>query len=148
MEIERKWLVDKDTVLPLLKRGVMIEQHYLNTIEDKWLVRARRMDSSYFLTLKSRGLMSREELEFKISEDDYEKAIIHSVKSICKRRYELILMTDNAVLVEIDVFENYDFIICEVEFDSEAEALEFIPPTWCVKEVTNDPYYSNINLAK
>ena len=46
MEIERKWLVDKAKVSELLLKGAglhreRLEQYYLNTIDDEWLIRIR-----------------------------------------------------------------------------------------------------------
>ena len=153
MEIERKWIVDQEKILPLLKTsGVRIEQYYLNTmsdgLSDVWLIRVRRLGSVYMLTLKGRGLMTREELEYEITEEEYYNTIKHAVKSINKSRFYLVLDEEKELYYEIDIFDDYDFIICEVEFPSEIEALSFIPPEWCIEEVTNDREYTNINLAK
>ena len=149
MEIERKWIVDQEKILPLLKTsGVRIEQHYINTLNDEWLIRARKLGSVHILTLKSQGLMSREELEYDITEEEYYNTIKHAVKSINKSRFYLPFDEENEVYYEIDIFDDYDFIICEVEFQSEIEALKFIPPDWCVEEVTDDSNYTNIILAK
>jgi CYTH domain-containing protein len=148
MEIERKWLVDKDKVIPMLKTGVRIEQHYLNTINDRWLVRVRKIGTDNILTLKSQGLMSREELEYDITEDEYLRTIKHAVKSINKTRFYLAIDEVKEQYYEIDIYDDYDFIICEVEFESEIEALSFIPPDWCTEEVTNDSNYTNVILAK
>jgi len=153
MEIERKWIVDQEKILPLLKTsGVRIEQYYLNTmsdgLSDVWLIRVRRLGSVYMLTLKGRGLMTREELEYEITEEEYYNTIKHAVKGINKSRFYLVLNEEKEQYYEIDIFDDYDFIICEVEFPSEIEALSFVPPEWCVKEVTNDPQYTNIMLAK
>jgi len=149
MEIERKWLVDEEKVLPLLKTAaVRIEQHYINSLNDEWLIRARKLGNTHFLTLKSEGLMSREELEYEITEEKYYDTIKHAVKSINKSRFYLPFDGEKEVYYEIDIFDDYDFIICEVEFLSEIEALSFVPPEWCVKEVTAESKYTNVMLAK
>lgn len=148
MEIERKWLVDKNQILPRLKVGVRIEQHYINDLNDEWLIRARKLGSVHFLTLKNDGLMSRDELEYDITEEEYFDTIKHAVKSINKTRFYLVLNEETEQYYEIDVFDDYDFIICEVEFPSEIEALKFVPPDWCVEEVTDDSNYTNVILAK
>jgi len=55
---------------------------------------------------------------------------------------------DGDIRYEIDFYKDYDFVTCEVEFDSEEEANNFEAPDWCIKDVTYDPYYKNVNLAK
>ena len=50
---------------------------------------------------------------------------------------------------EVDFFKNYDFVIAELEFTSEEEATSFNDlPYWIEREVTDDPFYLNCNLAK
>jgi CYTH domain-containing protein len=38
-------------------------------------------------------------------------------------------------------------VVAEVEFDDEEAASRFQPPSWFVREVTDDKRYSNRNLA-
>lgn len=149
MEIERKWVVNYNKILPLIKNniGVRIEQHYLNTSDDKWLIRARRYGLTHILTLKSKGLMSREELEFEISENDYLKTIKHSIKSLTKTRFTIPVDGHPDLFYEIDFYDDYDFITCEVEFQTNEDAINFIQPEWCIMDVTNDPSFQNVNLA-
>ena len=73
MEIEKKYLVDKTRLPVILQQKtstVRIDQYYLNDINDSWLIRTRSFEQlfpfegeEYFLTLKTLGLLSREELE-------------------------------------------------------------------------------------
>lgn len=50
---------------------------------------------------------------------------------------------------EVDFFDDYDFVIAEIEFPNEESAKVFTNlPNWITKEVTNDPSYLNCNLAK
>lgn len=144
MEIERKFLVDKDH-MPILETNVRIEQHYLNEIEDKWLVRLRQWGEQYFLELKTQGDLSREELKFKITEDEYLIGIEHSIKKLRKTRY---LLFEQDLAYEVDIYDDYDFKTVEVEFESEEEANNFVPPSWFGQDITNDYKYRNNNLAK
>ena len=151
MEIERKWLVDEDIILPLLTRKtkrVKVENHYINGSTEEWIIRASKFGDKYYLTLKSRGLLSREELEYQINEFDYLKTIKHSVKSIKKTRFLIPIEGTDDKEYEVDLYDDYDFITCEVEFGSEEEAHEFKAPNWCVEDITYDPFYKNANLAK
>jgi len=154
MEIERKWLVDK-TTMPSLENPeyrmsndvgeIRIEQHYLNTMADEWLIRVRAYGHLYVLELKSQGMLSREEIAFKITQSEFLEAIKHSKKSLKKTRYYLRYAGH---MFEFNKYDDYDFITCEVEFKTEEEAKNFIPPKCCVLDVTEDPKYKNVNLAK
>jgi len=146
MEIERKWLVDKDKcpILSEYSKVLRIVQGYLNDSSDEWIIRVRAIDNSEFiLELKSIGLLSREELKFCISEDEYLDAIKQCRNIVYKTRY--IQSIDN-YHYEVDVYDYHDFVTCEVEFSSEKEAKKFKAPEWCIKDVTYDPKYKNVNL--
>ena len=144
MEIEKKFLVDKDN-MPSLTTNVRIEQHYLNSINDKWLIRLRQWDNDYFMELKTVGDVSREELKFKITKEEYLEGIKHSIKKLRKTRY---LFFEKDLSYEIDIYDDYEFITVEVEFESEEEADKFVAPIWFKEDVTQDYKYRNNNLAK
>ena len=148
MEIERKWLVDKSKISAFTDFGYRIEQHYLSDMEDDWVIRVRDEMGHYTLTLKGKGLMSRPEIEVDIDEKTFIECVKHSKKSVKKTRFYVEIDVENDQYYEIDVFDDHDFIICEVEFKTEEEAYEFIPPKWCLQEVTRNPDYHNVNLAK
>ena len=140
MEIERKWLVDEDKFLPLLTsktQRIEIENHYINDSSDLWIIRASKhkyfrfkLGTSYYLTLKSKGLLAREELQYPIDESNYLDTIKHSLKSIKKKRYLIPIEGHESMEYEVDIYEDYDFITCEVEFKSEKEANNFMAPDW------------------
>jgi adenylate cyclase len=148
MEIERKWLVDKNKIKAFTNFGYRIEQHYLNDLKDDYLIRVRDTMGTYTMTLKGKGLMIRTEFEFDIDKKQYEEMVRESKTSLKKTRFFVEIEEGIDRFYEIDVFDDYDFIICEVEFETEEDAYRFIPPTWCLEEVTEDPTYTNINLAK
>ena len=68
MEIERKFLIPKENLPTDLASYPChrIEQGYLCTSP---VVRIRRQDDEYFLTYKSKGLMSREEYNLPLTAD-------------------------------------------------------------------------------
>jgi len=68
MEIERKFLVETAPENFESYPFHMIEQAYLCT---EPVVRIRREDSSYYLTYKSKGLLSREEYNLPLTEEAY-----------------------------------------------------------------------------
>jgi CYTH domain-containing protein len=152
MEIERKWLVDPAKTHFLLtncERSARIEQFYVNGKKDEWTIRFRkyedRFDARYVLDLKSEGLLSREELTFGISYDDFVKGSSLGKKKIVKTRY---YFPYGKHTFEIDVYDDYDFVTAEIEFESETEANAFEAPSWCIQDVTMNPKYKNVNLAK
>jgi CYTH domain-containing protein len=149
MEIERKWLVDKTHLGMLIERShhkERIEQYYLSGKDDEWTIRLRKSNSEYFLTLKSKGLLSREEIETVIHRGVFLNDIKHAKTSIKKIRYTIEI--DKDLSYEIDVYDDFDFVTCEVEFKSEEEANGFVTPSWCLEDVTYDSKYKNSNLAK
>lgn len=175
MEIEKKYLVNKsklDKIINPTKESsnespyflghsiANMEQIYLNDINDEWLIRLRmestndptRHGDYCTLTLKSKGLLSREEFEFQIPRRSYDPIVKYAKSKIKKTRYNIQYQISKAIsyLLEIDVYDDYDFVICEVEFDSVKEAEIFdanYRPEWCFKDITNVPEYKNVNLA-
>ncbi|MGI5946296.1 MAG: CYTH domain-containing protein [Lachnospiraceae bacterium] len=145
MEIERKYLI---TVPPKNYTDYpfrQIEQGYLCTDP---VVRVRRDNDSYYLTYKSKGLLSRQEYNLPLTFEAYG----HLLKKadgivLAKRRY---LIPYEAYTIELDVFEgNYQgLILAEVEFESEEDALAFVPPKWFGRDVTFTGEYQNSRLSK
>jgi len=159
-EIERKWLVDRDKCPGLVSPHTSIFrtiQGYLNSTDDNWLIRVRKFEhrgsigdvdlkyeTRYYLELKTHGLLSREELRYIITEDEFEETLDKCNGSVKKTRY---CWNEEGIYYEVDVYDDHDFVTCEVEFKSEEEANEFIAPEWCIKDVTLDPAYKNVNLV-
>jgi CYTH domain-containing protein len=151
MEIERKWLVDKKELENLVVSAFYqerIEQYYLNGPNDEWVIRLRKADNEHFLTLKNKGMLSREEIEVKILKQIFENHIRLAKTKLSKTRHMIEIDPDKLGVFEVDVYDDYNFITCEVEFETEEEANAFVAPGWCIKDVTEDPKYKNINLAK
>ena len=146
MEIERKFLPKK---LPEhLENYEMhrIEQGYLNTDP---VVRIRRSDDDYYLTYKSKGLLSREEYNLPLNAESYEHLKPKADgRVIEKRRY--LIPFDSKLTVELDVFEGdlAPLILAEVEFESEEDANAFIPPAWLGEDVTCDTHYHNSTMSR
>lgn len=146
MEIERKFLPVK---LPedLSKYEVhQIEQGYLCTDP---VVRIRRQDCDYYLTYKSKGLLSREEYNLPLTAEAYEHLKPKADgRVIEKKRY--LIPFDARLTVELDVFEGdlKPLILAEIEFESEDEAKAFLAPAWLGQDVTYDPHYHNSEMSK
>ena len=153
MEIERKYLIEayempKDCLsYPFLQ----IEQAYLSTDP---VVRIRKQEDSFYLTYKSRGKMAREEYNLPLNAQSYAHLLEKADGLILTKKRYLIPAKDagepgSHLTIELDVFEGayQGLILAEVEFSSEDEANQFVPPAWFGREVTFTGEYQNSVLA-
>ncbi|MBQ6835381.1 MAG: CYTH domain-containing protein [Lachnospiraceae bacterium] len=148
MEIERKFLVETAPENLESYPFHMIEQAYLCT---EPVVRIRREDSSYYLTYKSKGLLSREEYNLPLTEEAYQHLLTKADGNILtKKRYLIPVDGRDDLTIEFDVFEGKfeGLMLAEVEFSSEDEALAFVPPSWFSRDVTFTREYQNSRLSK
>ncbi len=143
MEIERKFLVK---ALPNLE-GVEcseIKQGYFSITPEK---RVRQKDNKFFLTEKGKGDMVREEREWEIDEKTAKEYFAKSQTYIIeKKRY---FIPYGKYTVELDIYggKHQGLVVAEVEFETEAEALDFAPPQWFGEDITRDKSYKNMVLA-
>ncbi len=146
MEIERKYLVKKMPELNNYKFSDF-EQSYISTNP---VIRLRSIDhKKYVLTIKSKGYLAREEFELSLTEEQYLN-LLKKIEgnTISKRRY--FIPIENGFTAELDIYEKYLNKLCtvEVEFDTEEEANNFIPPEWFGEDITYNPAYKNSSLSK
>lgn len=146
MEIERKYLITD----PLSNYGEYpfhaIEQGYLCT---EPVVRVRREDERYYLTYKSKGLLSREEYNLPLTKEAYDHLIQKADGNIITKKRYLIPVEGTRLTIEFDVFEGKfeGLMLAEVEFETEEEANSFIPPEWFGMDVTFSGEYQNSRLS-
>ena len=162
MEIERKFTIKH---LP-----DQLEQYTHHVIEQAYLctdpvVRVRKEDSSYYMSYKGSGMMSREEYNLPLTAEAYEHLIEKADGIIItKTRYIIpikniqfaadYMLTEAAKswqpIVELDVFQGAlsSLIMAEVEFPDEATANAYIPEDWFLLDVTLDKRYHNSNMSK
>lgn len=145
MEIEKKFLIDK---LP-----EDIESYPFNLIEQAYLctspvVRIRRENDNYYMTYKGKGLMVREEYNLPLNKKAYEHLLRKADGNIISKKRYLIPFKDKYT-IELDVFDGIfkGLLLAEVEFTSENEANNFIPPAWFGKDVTYDGKYHNSYMS-
>ena len=152
MEIERKWLIDKNNIPYDLSKYefLEIEQAYLCF---KPTIRIRRIINKdrYIFTMKSSSKdngLSREEYEIEISKTMYDE-LLSKKKGLMlsKTRYKV---PYDSYMMEIDLFHNeYEsFAYMEIEFKTVEEANAYVAPCWVIKELTGDKKYTNASLAK
>lgn len=146
MEIERKYLI------PVLPEHLneyphdSISQAYISTNP---VIRIRKKNEKYILTVKSSGLMVREETEFSISKESFENLQKKAEGNIIKKtRYRI--PEKDGLTIELDIFEGAfeGFVMAEVEFADIDKAQDYTPPSWFGKEVTHDHHFHNSSLSR
>jgi adenylate cyclase len=146
VEIERKFLVKGDNWRSLAV-GVVYRQGYLASGQG-CTVRVRVAGDRGYLTIKgaTQGI-SRAEYEYAIPFADANELLdtLCQKPLIEKTRYRIPWRT---VVWEVDEFagENQGLIVAEVELTDAAQIVE--APDWIGEEVSHDPRYYNVNLAR
>lgn len=155
LEIERKFLVQRDALPPLL-RGAHIRQGYISR---RPVVRVRQVSTpvagpsgptehwvkTAWLTIKGKGKVSRPEYEYEIPYEDSKDLMTLCEYTIEKVRY---LITHVGKVWEVDQFvgPHLGLWLAEIELSSVDE--EFQKPVWASTEVSEDPRYTNASLAE
>ena len=148
MEIERKFLIDKDNLPGGLEDypHSELEQAYIIT---EPVLRIRKKDEDYILTYKGPGFLKREEEEFPLTKEAYDKLLTKTEGNvISKTRYRI--PEKDGFTIELDIFhgllEGLD--LAEVEFPDEETARSYTPPEWFGKEVTTESSFHNSTLSR
>ncbi len=149
MEIERKYLLDS---IPFKLEDFpcnLIEQAYISTTP---VIRIRKKEfagnTRYILTVKSSGLLKREEYELALTKDEYDSLILKaSGNVITKKRY--VIPLEDGLSLELDIFEGiFDGLVMgEIEFPNEEAANKYNPPEYLSREVTFDTHFHNSNMS-
>ena len=148
LEIERRWLIKIPKNIGDFPYH-RIEQAYMSP-ESGFQGRIRRLDDKFIYTEKARTGSSavRIENEKEITEEEYlslkNQTILNTIR---KRRY---LIPYGGLTFELDVFENTadpEYGLMEAELENENDSPDIPGFVEIIQEVTNDPYYTNRNLA-
>ncbi|GGD89412.1 CYTH domain-containing protein [Paenibacillus nasutitermitis] len=152
LEIERKFLL-KEFPYELVESGDLvvrsrqrIEQTYL-AIDETQELRVRRITDlgsgnvEYTHTFKRGNGLSREEIEYSISQSLYDQIV---------QAFRLIPLTKErttadwgSTVIEIDQYDQLELLVVEVEFASLDEALGFTAPDWFGQDISKNRSYSN-----
>lgn len=144
IEIERKFLVRAES-LPPLGEGVPMSQAYLGLDP---VVRVRVAGQSAFLTVKGPGLVQRAEVEAPLPLDAARELFtlrLPGSRVVQKTRH---LVEHGGKNWEVDIFsgELAGLALAEIELQSPEEPVAL--PPWADREVSEDPRYQNVNLAR
>ncbi|MDR1000248.1 MAG: CYTH domain-containing protein [Clostridiales bacterium] len=145
VEIERKFLLDAIPFDLSKFEHIDIEQAYISVDP---VIRLRRADDDFFLTVKQGFDMAHEEAEFVITQEQYDRLLRKAeTKSIKKTRVRIPIVEGH--IAELDIYHDSlaGFATVEVEFKNVENAREFMPPVWFGQEVTGDLRYANSAIA-
>lgn len=148
MEIERKFIIETPPADYATYPSRQLEQAYLCT---EPVIRIRREDDVYYLTYKSKGLLSREEYNLPLTSEAYAHLLTKADGNILRKtRYRLPAPGRPDLTIELDVFHGkfQGLILAEIEFPTEADAKAYTPPAWFTKEVTYTGEYQNSRLSQ
>ena len=133
VEIERKWMVKGwPNNLELLYTEKM-RQGYISTSPT---VRIRDEDSKYILCFKSKGKLSRKEIEMEIPKDKFDELEDLIGLPLIDKVRKTYLLSDGHHL-EVNLVDE-KFYYAEVEFSNEEEALSFNPQDVNLGDYLND----------
>lgn len=146
-EIERKFLVTSDAWRDQVRSSACYRQGYLSN-GGRCSVRVRVAGSEGYLNIKSATLdIVRTEYEYPIPAAEAEEMLdqLCSGLLIEKTRH---FVDYGGHVWEIDVFEgeNRGLVIAEIELESRDAG--FPRPPWAGAEVSDDPRYYNVYLAR
>lgn len=162
MEIERKYLIKEIPFDVTCYPCHIMEQAYISVNP---VIRVRQSDDSYILTIKSSGLIAREEFELNLNKDEYINLLAKTEGNIISKTRYLLPLSEiekassdisnetltnyNNLVIELDIFSGlFDGLkYAEVEFANLEDANSFIPPKWFLKDVTTDIKYHNSSLS-
>lgn len=152
VEIEKKWLIDKDKIPYDLSNSeiIEIEQTYICFSPE---IRVRKINNGkeYTFAVKTNitsDRMIRDEIEDFITQEEYNNLMKKQEgNTIYKTRYQFL---DGDYLLAVDIFsgELEGLAYLEIEFENQEEADNFQTPNWVIKDVTSDLNYKNGHLAR
>jgi len=147
VEVERKFLVSGQSWRAGVTSSTRIVQGYLAQTPTT-TVRVRVRGERAYLTIKGASVgITRSEFEYEIPVDDA-LAMLEELAlepAIDKVRH---LVPVGQHIWEVDVFSgaNAPLVMAEIELTAADES--FVRPPWAGDEVSDDPRYFNVNLAR
>lgn len=156
-EIEKKYIVDIDK---LKESKIDLEDSPFDDIKQGYQesnveeVRVRSYNNIRFEKTTKRNTSDpsiRKEENVPIDKDLFDSEYSNLSDTISKRRHYVLHKCPSVNRIykgEVDVIEKFPFVIAEFEFFNKDDMEKFIPPLWCVKDVTSDKSFKNRAIAK
>ena len=145
LEIERRVLLQNDSWREFITEKIFIEQGYLSTSLDDWIIRIRFTGEDFKIALKKhiKGFTNFE-FEYPIPTRDGEK-IMSNLSNIIKKERFFLKFEKKSWIVDCFKEKNYPLEIAEIELSNEEEDVSL--PPFISKEITGQKHYSNFSLA-
>lgn len=146
LEVERKFLVHTAPTDLNHHPSAHLRQGYV-VLDAAETLRIREKKGRTKLTLKRGRGLSRQEVEIEIQPNQAARLWpLAGNRVLEKRRYEV---PDGDGVLEVDLYEGSlaGLMTAEREFGTEGEAEAWIGPEWVETEVTDDPRFTNAQLA-
>ena len=146
LEIERRFLIKNDEWKEYITDRTLIEQGYLSSNLDDWIIRIRFNGENFKIALKKHiKNFTNYEYEYLIPNSEGEKIMATLSNTIQKERFFLEIDQKNWI---IDCFKdkNSPLEIAEIELTEEKE--EVFLPTFLSKEITGLKVFTNFSLTK
>ncbi len=145
MEIERKYLTKE---IPFSLDGFICKQICQSYVSFHPTIRIRKSDEEYYLTVKGKGHMAREEFELLISQQEYE-GLHGKIEGNEVRKKRFLIPLESGFTAEVDLYEGEleGLMTTEVEFSTIEEAKTFLAPAWFGEDVSKDKRYKNTSLS-
>ena len=146
LEIERRFLIKNNKWKEFITHKTVIEQGYLSSNLDDWIIRIRFNGENFKIALKKHiKNFTNYEYEYLIPTSEGEKIIATLPNTIKKERFFLELDQKNWI-VDCFLDNNSPLKIAEIELTEEKE--EVILPSFLSKEITGLKVFSNLSLTK
>ena len=153
MEIERKFLLKEMPREDQLPQGwqpagrAQVWQGYLYFLAPVVRIRYRIKDDGtedWKLCIKGPGTLARAEVETPLTRQQYEELCAMLPIPPVKKEFACYRLPDGRLLEcsRVDPESPRIFCYAEVEFASEQEARDFVPPPQLGRDVTEEPYYA------
>lgn len=163
MEIEKKFKIKylpdgyDSSLAYVMEQGYLCSNPTVRIRKQSFYNKNNEYVDEYILTYKSKfgkaseidkSLCASNEVEVPLTKEAYfhlrDKIDGNVVK---KTRYHIKL--DSGLVAELDIFDDIlsGIVFVEVEFDSEKEALDFVPPDWFGDDLSMDFRYKNLYLS-
>ena len=146
LEIERRFLIKNDKWKEFITHKIVIEQGYLSSNLDDWIIRIRFNGENFKIALKKHiKNFTNYEYEYLIPTSEGERIMATLSNTIKKERFFLEVNQKNWI---IDCFKdkNSPLEIAEIELTEEKE--EVILPSFLSREITGLKVFTNLNLTK
>ena len=145
MEIEKKYLTKE---IPFSLDNFLCKQMIQAYISFQPTIRIRKSQEQYFLTVKGKGHVAREEFEIEINQQEFD-CLLKKTEGNCVRKRRYYIPVESGYMAELDLYEGEleGLMTTEVEFPTLEEAEAFVAPSWFGKDISFEMGYKNTALA-